>query len=771
MDKIHIKPIDGMSSIQNEAVAENRNTIKTTLTNINESLTSIQQKKPLIMSKGGIPLLYDGEDIYVDASDSHSLVIGSTGSKKTRLVVLPLVHMLCRAEESMIISDPKGEIYNRTAHLLTESGYKVSVLDFRNPSLGEGWNPLAIPFELYKMGEVDRAFEFINDIALNLMLQDKSEIDPFWNYSASDLLFGLILLAFKQAEKDVSFTDVLRLRGLLFENERVDHDLWNVLKNDLLIYHSLIGTVEAPDRTRTSILSTFDQKMRIFVFQESLITLLEKTTFSLDTLGYEKSAVFLIMPDEKTTYHRLISVFIKQCYERLIFLAQENDTASFPKRINYVLDEFSSLPTINDFPAMITAARSRNIRFFLFVQSQKQLEHRYDKEAVTIEANCNNWVFLTSRELSLLETISRLAGETINKKPLVSIFALQHLSKEKGEALVFSGRLYPFITQLKDISELDNDKYDLMEIKKRDLVEGDIKTQSKTIIETDNPVSKQKKLSERQYLKQQLMKELFLNGNQEYAYELGMIEKSKSSCLSDEAIDYFTVGANNRNGKCIAELIHYYSITFEGGKEDTSEEEDAEYRKQALRWYKALFELDKDDYLSDLDSENRSHYYYGYAIELDYDPYTKSPDRNKSKEYMLKALQTSPNPFCKIAKYCVDGYLFPEESGSGVAMDVEHAEDIFESVLLPNLSKYEKYAKRKNEEELAEFRELFIKGYEQISKCYSEGIGVKKDSKKSLAYKKRLSEILDKMSDSDGDDDNNDGKSKDRWHFLNDFWH
>lgn len=492
-----------MSSIQNEAISENRNTIKTALTNINESLASIQQKKPLIVSKGGIPLLYDGDDIYVDASDSHSLVLGATGSKKTRLIVLPLVYMLCRAAESMIISDPKGEIYNRTAQHLLENGYKVSVLDFRNPSLGEGWNPLAIPFELYQRGERDRAFEFINDIALNLMLQDKNEKDPFWDYSASDLLFGLTLLAFKQAESDVSFSDVLRLRTLLFLNDYVDMDLWEVIKKDALLYHSLVGTVEAPERTRTSILSTFDQKMRIFVFQENLVSLLKRTTFSLDTLGYEKSAVFLIMPDEKTTYHRLISVFIKQCYERLIFLAQETNTASFPKRINYVLDEFSSLPTINDFPAMITAARSRNIRFFLFVQSQKQLEHRYKEEAETIESNCNNWIFLTSRELSLLETISSLAGRTINDKPLVSIFALQHLSKERGEALVFSGRLFPFITQLKDISEIDFDDYKIIEIKIRASKESNSRSVSDAIVE------KKKIISEKEYIKKQLMKDLF----------------------------------------------------------------------------------------------------------------------------------------------------------------------------------------------------------------------------------------------------------------------
>lgn len=468
--RITLKPHSNMLEIQNDATPGNRSMIKNALVNIKDDLSEIQKKNPLIISKGGIPLLYDKSEstVYVDATDSHSLIIGATGSKKTRLVVLPLIHILCYAEESMIVSDPKAEIYNRTAAKLKENGYNVMVLNFRDPSIGEGWNPLAIPYELYKAGEKDRAYEFINDIAANLMCSELSHQDVFWEYSASDLLFGLILLAFQRNEKNyVSFEDVLNLRAKLFLNGNPNMDIWDEAKKDILIHHSLIGTIEAPDRTRTSILSTFDQKMRIFAFQENLTDMLKQNTISVDKLGIEKSAVFLIMPDEKTTYHRLISLFVKQCYERLIYLAQNSKLATFKTRINYILDEFSTLPTISDFPAMITAARSRNIRFFLFIQSQKQLEHRYKVEAETIESNCNNWVFLTSRELSLLQSISALAGQTAEGKPLISVFALQHLDKEKGEALVFSGRQFPFITELADINEFDHDKYEILEMNKR----------------------------------------------------------------------------------------------------------------------------------------------------------------------------------------------------------------------------------------------------------------------------------------------------------------
>ena len=106
------------------------------------------------------------------------------------------------------------------------------------------------------------------------------------------------------------------------------------------------------------------------------------------------------------------------------------------------------------------------IRFNLVVQSQKQLQSRYEAEAETIKSNCNNWIFLTSRELSLLKEISELAG-TVSGKPLISVSALQHLKKNDGEALVFRNRLFPFITRLEDISIYDNEQYEVRPLKKR----------------------------------------------------------------------------------------------------------------------------------------------------------------------------------------------------------------------------------------------------------------------------------------------------------------
>lgn len=425
---------------------------------------------------GGVPLgqADNGEEIIVDSSDSHTLVIGSTGSKKSRLVVMPTIHILGMAGESMIISDPKAEIYGRTADFLSKEGYKIEVINLRNPSYGNAWNPLNIPYSFYKHGNIDKACEFVNDISINLMLSEKSSKDPYWDYSSSDLFFGLTLLLFKYCkcmelnEEYVNISNLLRLRKHIFRLHNLRSSLfWGLIEDDDIISSSLLGTIEAPDKTQACILSTFDEKMRCFMIQPSLLEMLSNNSVLMNSISEKKTIIYLIMPDEKTSYHKLITLFVKQSYEYLIYKAQANIDGKMKIRVNYILDEFSSLPTIKDFPAMITAARSRNIRFNLVIQSKHQLLERYKEEAETIQSNCNNWIFFTSREIKLLEELSMLCGKRADgEKNVIPLASLQHFNKNKGEALVLSGRLYPFISTLADIDKYDNGKYLFLKFEK-----------------------------------------------------------------------------------------------------------------------------------------------------------------------------------------------------------------------------------------------------------------------------------------------------------------
>lgn len=424
----------------------------------------------------GVPIYYDKETgkLYVDQSDKHSIIIGSTASKKSRLVSMPTVMILGAAGESMIISDPKAEIYLRTATYLEQKGYNVQILNLREPQYGSAWNPLYIPYLLYKEGQIDRAYEFANDIALNLTNIDKSEKEAFWDNSAGSFLFGLILLLFKYCKENdepiesVNISNIIKLRNVLCSSHTNgvqqirNNPLWNYAKSDYFIASTLIGTIETANDTRAGILSTFDQKMQAFYINPSLLSMLSHNSIDYNSLITKPTAVFLIMPDEKTGYHSLVSLFVKQSYEYLIFEAQSsaNMNKALGIRINYVLDEFSSLPTINDFPAMITAARSRNIRFNLFLQSKHQLKLRYREETETIMSNCENWFFLTSREIELLKEISELCGTVggSSTQPLLSVSDLQRLDKQSGEVLILSGRNKPFISQLADIGIFEQHK-------------------------------------------------------------------------------------------------------------------------------------------------------------------------------------------------------------------------------------------------------------------------------------------------------------------------
>lgn len=451
---------------------------------------------------GGVPLMYDRatETLVVDPYDTHTLVYGATGSLKSRSVVMPTMKVLGIAGESMIINDSKGELYSKLAAELQENGFEIIVINLREPALGNAWNPLYIPYKFYKQGDIDKAAEFANDVANNLVKGETSSSDPFWDYSAADLLFGLIMLLFKYAkehsvsETSVNIGNIIELRRTLFSGQKKAKDsiLWKYASEDELISASLSGSIFAPNDTMNSILSVFDQKMRSFTIQPTLLDMLANNDIDIAKIGTEKTAVFLITPDEKTTYHMLVSLFIKQSYEYLIYTATLNRLNKVENRINYILDEFSSLPAINDMPAMISAARSRDIRFLLIVQSKHQLKKRYKEEADTIISNCSNWIFLTSRELELLRELSELCGEKANRTPNISVYDLQHLSKSANEAIVLCGRMKPAFVTLLDIDKFGGKKTDSLSIarysrKKRSRLNFDLRDDIKEKYKPINP--------------------------------------------------------------------------------------------------------------------------------------------------------------------------------------------------------------------------------------------------------------------------------------------
>ena len=408
----------------------------------------------------GIPVINNGKKMWVDDGEMHNLVVGSTGAGKTSLVVFPQVHSLAKKGESIILTDPKGELYEQTAEMLKERGYNIIVLNFRSPQNGNAWNPMALPYKLYKEGNTDKAIELLDDLALNILYQEKSSGDPFWEKTAADYFTGLALGLFEDAKEEQVNLNSVNLMSSIGEerfggpNNNFIKEYFNSKDPSKPAYINASGTVFTAEETKQGILATFKQKIKLFSSRENLSEMLSYSNFDMKDIGKKKTAVFLIVQDEKKTLHPLATIFIKQCYETLIDVAQESG-GKLPYRTNFILDEFANMPPLKDVTTMVTAARSRLIRFTFIIQNYAQLAQVYGKEnGDTIRGNCNI-LYLISNELAALEEISKMCGEVKSKEkektsstPLVTVSDLQRLNY--GEAIWLRLRMMPYKTKLTD---------------------------------------------------------------------------------------------------------------------------------------------------------------------------------------------------------------------------------------------------------------------------------------------------------------------------------
>ncbi|MEG0909795.1 MAG: type IV secretory system conjugative DNA transfer family protein [Bacilli bacterium] len=418
-----------------------------------------------VLSAAGIPLINNGKEMFVDNGEYHNLVIGSTGSGKTQTIVKPMVNLLARKGESMIITDPKGEIYKYSANYLKKKGYKIIVLNFREPQNGNAWNPLTLPYKYYKSGNVDKATELLDDVALNILYDASNKSDSgFWEKSAADYFSGLALGLFIDAkEKEVNLNSINFMSTVGEERYATGNyikEYFTLKGENSSPYIFASNTINAPNETKGGILSTFRQKIRLFSSRELLSEMLSYSDFDMRELGSGKTAVFMIIHDEKKTYHSLMTIFIKQCYETLIDVAQENG-GKLPFRTNFILDEFANMPPLKDVDSMISAARSRDIRFTFIIQNFAQLNDVYGAEvAEVIKGNCGNLVYLISTELKALEEISKMCGDVksdekdkTSSTPLVTVSDLQKL--KLFEAIIIRLRTNPFRTKLEPDFKMD----------------------------------------------------------------------------------------------------------------------------------------------------------------------------------------------------------------------------------------------------------------------------------------------------------------------------
>ncbi len=441
----------------------------------------------------------------ISTSQLHALIVGTTGSGKTTGFVDQNIAILGRSKgkPSLIISDPKKELYEKHAKNLEANGYGVTTLDLREPYSSERWNPMNVLIrrirlvrelqnhleqrdgKYYGAGEMflsyddartrvqelkDEIFENAMDLVYTLCpIQNKEQ--PNWEQGARNLIFGLVLAFCEDCIKGKMEDKQLQLFNVYHNITKYCSEDTTALKQYLLEgrdefskVRGLVNTVLiTSDKTLTSYLSEVNSYMQQ-LSDDGILSMTSENDIDIVNMDEKPNAIFVIVPDERFTRHRFVTLFITQVYKELVEKANlnlrrnETNTAILKRNTYFVLDEFANLPKFENIEGMVTVARSRGIRFLFVLQSLSQLNAKYGKDiADIIKTNCNVKIFIGSDDADTRKEFSELCGQkkiknfSVNtsteanatsntgasNQPLITIGMLERLNgDEKGDAIV-----------------------------------------------------------------------------------------------------------------------------------------------------------------------------------------------------------------------------------------------------------------------------------------------------------------------------------------------
>ena len=307
-----------------------------------------KKKETIKVSSGGLVVGYEKkknqEKIYYIDDNVHSLVIGSTRSGKTRGVVLQTIGNLALANEGMIISDPKSELYHYTSKYLEDLGYKIITIDFKNPLKSTRYNFLQPIIDAVNNNDYRKAEELSWDITQSLVGNEESRMEKIWKDGEMSVIAGAIMSVVFDNKERPEFQNLTNVYTFISEMCKPVGNTMPINKyiENLKPEHpatNIFGVARiAPEKTRGSFFTSALATLRLFT-SKSIYTMTCKSDFKLEDVGREKMAIYIILPDEKTTYYSIASLFVYQNYVALVNLADENG-GELPNRVNYILDEF-----------------------------------------------------------------------------------------------------------------------------------------------------------------------------------------------------------------------------------------------------------------------------------------------------------------------------------------------------------------------------------------------------------------------------------------------
>ena len=412
-----------------------------------------------------------GMDGYITQRNMNVLVVGGSGSGKTRFFCKPNIYS---ANCSYLITDPKGELLRAAGALLAAQGYEVRVFNLIDPSQSDGYNPFS-----YIHSEKD-VLTLIDNLIKNTTPRNASSNDPFWEKAEIALDSALMLYLVSEAPPEEQNFEML-IYMMNFAEVREEDDqyrspldmLFRALEEEQpnhVAVKQFKAFKQAAGKTLKSILISCGARLAPFDIKE-LRDLMEYDELELDTLGDQKTALFVILSDTDSTFNFVAALMYSQLFNLLCDKADDFYGGRLPVHVRLILDEFANIGQIPNFDKLIATIRSREISASIILQSQSQLKTIYKDAADTIVGNCDSTLFLGGKEKSTLKEISELLGkETIdlynqseNRGSQVSHgLSYQKLGKElmtQDELAVMDGGKCIFM--LRGVRPFLSDKYDL----------------------------------------------------------------------------------------------------------------------------------------------------------------------------------------------------------------------------------------------------------------------------------------------------------------------
>lgn len=380
---------------------------------------------------------------WLDTDDTHTLLIGSTRSGKSRRQIMPSIWTIARAGESMIIPDPKKELFDTTAGYLWEQGYNVILLDFQDPGSGNRWNLLHPVIKRLQSSDAAGASKAAKQVAHMLTYQfqrpEDYKGDKIWPQSQKSLTAALALAVSMEAPEPARHMgSIYRTLTSLGKNGGKGLDeYFDSLDDDHPAKVAYGVAAMAESKLRNGIFTGAAAQLEMWS-DPGVCWLTAEQDHDLAAPGREKTAVFIVVPDEDSSLHILAALYIAQTYQALTELARANG-GRLDKRVHFLLEEFGNLPPIPDFAEKVTLAGGRGMKFLLAVQGLDQIKKRYKDDATTITGNCNTWVYLSTADYETARLLSEKTGKYTQQTESLSA-QVRKVDHTRGVSYGLAGR-------------------------------------------------------------------------------------------------------------------------------------------------------------------------------------------------------------------------------------------------------------------------------------------------------------------------------------------